>query len=196
MVRAGEGSWAPAQCHLPQKGRLHCDPTFELEEMILESRPLHKKKKRLAKSRSRDSSRDSCPSVSAARHPAASALAPQPLLVVGDRGPPACPALEGHMGPGSASVVSGSFPCVCVHLCVCMCVRTRVCMCLSVPVCLHVYTPMCVCVHASASLRVFACEYTHVFVCIHAHVYVHVSVHFCVFVCDCTCVYAHACAYV
>uniref|UniRef100_A0A452DK92 Serine/threonine-protein kinase 32C n=1 Tax=Capra hircus TaxID=9925 RepID=A0A452DK92_CAPHI len=47
---------------VPNKGRLHCDPTFELEEMILESRPLHKKKKRLAKSRSRDSSRDSCPS--------------------------------------------------------------------------------------------------------------------------------------
>uniref|UniRef100_A0A8C9JTY2 Serine/threonine kinase 32C n=1 Tax=Panthera tigris altaica TaxID=74533 RepID=A0A8C9JTY2_PANTA len=39
--------------------RLHCDPTFELEEMIPESRPLHKKKKRLAKNRSRDSSRDS-----------------------------------------------------------------------------------------------------------------------------------------
>lgn len=48
----------------PQKGRLHCDPTFELEEMILESRPLHKKKKRLAKNRSRDSSRDSSQSVS------------------------------------------------------------------------------------------------------------------------------------
>uniref|UniRef100_A0A8C9VH69 non-specific serine/threonine protein kinase n=1 Tax=Scleropages formosus TaxID=113540 RepID=A0A8C9VH69_SCLFO len=44
---------------VPNKGRLHCDPTFELEEMILESRPLHKKKKRLAKSRSRDSSKDS-----------------------------------------------------------------------------------------------------------------------------------------
>lgn len=42
-----------------QKGRLHCDPTFELEEMILESRPLHKKKKRLAKNRSRDNSKDS-----------------------------------------------------------------------------------------------------------------------------------------
>ncbi|KAJ3610314.1 hypothetical protein NHX12_022407 [Muraenolepis orangiensis] len=41
------------------KGRLHCDPTFELEEMILESRPLHKKKKRLAKNRSRDNSKDS-----------------------------------------------------------------------------------------------------------------------------------------
>lgn len=44
---------------LTQKGRLHCDPTFELEEMILESRPLHKKKKRLAKNRSRDNSKDS-----------------------------------------------------------------------------------------------------------------------------------------
>lgn len=32
--------------------------------MILESRPLHKKKKRLAKTRSRDSSRDSSQSVS------------------------------------------------------------------------------------------------------------------------------------
>uniref|UniRef100_A0A8C6XUX6 Serine/threonine kinase 32A n=1 Tax=Naja naja TaxID=35670 RepID=A0A8C6XUX6_NAJNA len=34
---------------LPNKGKLNCDPTFELEEMILESKPLHKKKKRLAK---------------------------------------------------------------------------------------------------------------------------------------------------
>ncbi|XP_053521832.1 serine/threonine-protein kinase 32A isoform X3 [Artibeus jamaicensis] len=34
---------------IPSKGRLNCDPTFELEEMILESKPLHKKKKRLAK---------------------------------------------------------------------------------------------------------------------------------------------------
>lgn len=50
---------------VPQKGRLHCDPTFELEEMILESRPLHKKKKRLAKSKSRDNSKDSSQSVSA-----------------------------------------------------------------------------------------------------------------------------------
>ncbi|KAK2099265.1 Serine/threonine-protein kinase 32C [Saguinus oedipus] len=50
---------------VPNKGRLHCDPTFELEEMILESRPLHKKKKRLAKNKSRDSSRDSSQSVSA-----------------------------------------------------------------------------------------------------------------------------------
>ncbi|RMB92514.1 hypothetical protein DUI87_31064 [Hirundo rustica rustica] len=44
---------------VPNKGRLHCDPTFELEEMILESRPLHKKKKRLAKNKSRDNSKDS-----------------------------------------------------------------------------------------------------------------------------------------
>lgn len=32
-----------------QRRRLNCDPTFELEEMILESKPLHKKKKRLAR---------------------------------------------------------------------------------------------------------------------------------------------------
>ncbi|XP_025064601.1 serine/threonine-protein kinase 32C isoform X1 [Alligator sinensis] len=51
---------------VPNKGRLHCDPTFELEEMILESRPLHKKKKRLAKNKSRDNSKDSSQSVSAA----------------------------------------------------------------------------------------------------------------------------------
>lgn len=53
--------WCPCA---PQKGRLHCDPTFELEEMILESRPLHKKKKRLAKNKSRDNSKDSSQSVS------------------------------------------------------------------------------------------------------------------------------------
>lgn len=41
------------------------DPTFELEEMILESKPLHKKKKRLAKNRSKDGTKDSCPLVSA-----------------------------------------------------------------------------------------------------------------------------------
>uniref|UniRef100_A0A8B9KGA2 Protein kinase domain-containing protein n=1 Tax=Astyanax mexicanus TaxID=7994 RepID=A0A8B9KGA2_ASTMX len=34
---------------IPNRGRLNCDPTFELEEMILESKPLHKKKKRLAR---------------------------------------------------------------------------------------------------------------------------------------------------
>ncbi|XP_026137141.1 serine/threonine-protein kinase 32B-like isoform X2 [Carassius auratus] len=40
---------------VPNKRRLNGDPTFELEEMILESRPLHKKKKRLAKSRNQPS---------------------------------------------------------------------------------------------------------------------------------------------
>ncbi|XP_071947582.1 serine/threonine-protein kinase 32A-like isoform X2 [Antedon mediterranea] len=34
---------------IPPKDHLNCDPTFELEEMIIESKPLHKKKKRLAK---------------------------------------------------------------------------------------------------------------------------------------------------
>ncbi|XP_059943298.1 serine/threonine-protein kinase 32B isoform X1 [Mesoplodon densirostris] len=46
---------------IPNKGRLNCDPTFELEEMILESKPLHKKKKRLAKNRSKDGTKESCP---------------------------------------------------------------------------------------------------------------------------------------
>ncbi|XP_012287724.1 serine/threonine-protein kinase 32B [Orussus abietinus] len=36
----------------PPKDHLNCDPTFELEEMIVETKPLHKKKKRLAKQRS------------------------------------------------------------------------------------------------------------------------------------------------
>ncbi|KAJ1525064.1 hypothetical protein ONE63_009909 [Megalurothrips usitatus] len=36
----------------PPKDHLNCDPTHELEEMIIEQRPLHKKKKRLAKQRS------------------------------------------------------------------------------------------------------------------------------------------------
>ena len=35
-----------------QKDHLNCDPTFELEEMIIEAKPLHKKKKRLMKQRS------------------------------------------------------------------------------------------------------------------------------------------------
>ncbi|XP_044138683.1 serine/threonine-protein kinase 32B [Bufo gargarizans] len=46
---------------VPNKGRLNCDPTFELEEMILESKPLHKKKKRLAKYKSREAAKESCP---------------------------------------------------------------------------------------------------------------------------------------
>ncbi|XP_046835120.1 serine/threonine-protein kinase 32B isoform X4 [Vespa crabro] len=36
----------------PPKDHLNCDPTFELEEMIIEAKPLHKKKKRLTKQRS------------------------------------------------------------------------------------------------------------------------------------------------
>lgn len=35
-----------------QKDHLNCDPTYELEEMIIEPNPLHKKKKRLAKQNS------------------------------------------------------------------------------------------------------------------------------------------------
>ncbi|XP_046851658.1 serine/threonine-protein kinase 32A-like isoform X2 [Xenia sp. Carnegie-2017] len=34
---------------IPSKDHLNCDPTYELEEMIIEPNPLHKKKKRLAK---------------------------------------------------------------------------------------------------------------------------------------------------
>lgn len=36
----------------PPKDHLNCDPSLELEEMIVEAKPLHKKKKRLAKQRS------------------------------------------------------------------------------------------------------------------------------------------------
>uniref|UniRef100_A0A182P195 Protein kinase domain-containing protein n=1 Tax=Anopheles epiroticus TaxID=199890 RepID=A0A182P195_9DIPT len=36
----------------PSKDHLNCDPSLELEEMIVETKPLHKKKKRLAKQRS------------------------------------------------------------------------------------------------------------------------------------------------
>lgn len=32
---------------------MNCDPTYELEEMIIEAKPLHKKKKRLAKQNSK-----------------------------------------------------------------------------------------------------------------------------------------------
>lgn len=41
---------------IPSKEQLNCDPTYELEEMIIETKPLHKKKKRLAKQNSRQSS--------------------------------------------------------------------------------------------------------------------------------------------
>ncbi|XP_043213061.1 serine/threonine-protein kinase 32C-like [Amphibalanus amphitrite] len=37
---------------IPPRNSLNCDPTYELEEMIIESRPLHKKKKRLLKQKS------------------------------------------------------------------------------------------------------------------------------------------------
>uniref|UniRef100_A0A672GLL7 Serine/threonine kinase 32A n=1 Tax=Salarias fasciatus TaxID=181472 RepID=A0A672GLL7_SALFA len=47
---------------IPNKRRLNCDPTFELEEMILESKPLHKKKKRLAR-KTRDQGSDGSPQV-------------------------------------------------------------------------------------------------------------------------------------
>ncbi|KAJ8408781.1 hypothetical protein AAFF_G00245990 [Aldrovandia affinis] len=45
---------------IPNRRRLNCDPTFELEEMILESKPLHKKKKRLAR-KMREHGSDSSP---------------------------------------------------------------------------------------------------------------------------------------
>ncbi|KAK3096199.1 hypothetical protein FSP39_024359 [Pinctada imbricata] len=38
---------------VPSREHLNCDPTYELEEMIIEAKPLHKKKKRLAKQNSR-----------------------------------------------------------------------------------------------------------------------------------------------
>ncbi|XP_076372173.1 serine/threonine-protein kinase 32B-like isoform X4 [Tachypleus tridentatus] len=44
---------------IPSKDHLNCDPTFELEEMIIESKPLHKKKKRLSKRYSRRDPDDS-----------------------------------------------------------------------------------------------------------------------------------------
>lgn len=66
-------------CASLQKGRLNCDPTFELEEMILESKPLHKKKKRLAKNRSKDGPKDSCPLVSLSREQRAGGQEPESL---------------------------------------------------------------------------------------------------------------------
>uniref|UniRef100_A0A671S461 Serine/threonine-protein kinase 32A-like n=1 Tax=Sinocyclocheilus anshuiensis TaxID=1608454 RepID=A0A671S461_9TELE len=52
---------------LPDRRRLNCDPTFELEEMILESKPLHKKKKRLAR-KTRESGSDGSPQVASHCH--------------------------------------------------------------------------------------------------------------------------------
>ncbi|XP_076436940.1 serine/threonine-protein kinase 32A-like isoform X2 [Babylonia areolata] len=40
----------------PLNDQLNCDPTYELEEMIIETKPLHKKKKRLAKQNSKQTS--------------------------------------------------------------------------------------------------------------------------------------------
>uniref|UniRef100_A0A674N479 Serine/threonine kinase 32A n=1 Tax=Takifugu rubripes TaxID=31033 RepID=A0A674N479_TAKRU len=48
---------------IPNRRRLNCDPTFELEEMILESKPLHKKKKRLAR-KTKDQGSDGSPACS------------------------------------------------------------------------------------------------------------------------------------
>ncbi|XP_044310070.1 serine/threonine-protein kinase 32A isoform X2 [Varanus komodoensis] len=53
---------------LPTKGKLNCDPTFELEEMILESKPLHKKKKRLAKKEKESSKNDSLETCQLQKH--------------------------------------------------------------------------------------------------------------------------------
>ncbi|XP_066473442.1 serine/threonine-protein kinase 32A [Tiliqua scincoides] len=53
---------------LPTQGKLNCDPTFELEEMILESKPLHKKKKRLAKKEKESSKNDSMEACQLQKH--------------------------------------------------------------------------------------------------------------------------------
>nr|CAD7193580.1 unnamed protein product [Timema douglasi] len=47
-----ENNWSQKTGKDKEKDHLNCDPTFELEEMIIETKPLHKKKKRLAKQRS------------------------------------------------------------------------------------------------------------------------------------------------
>uniref|UniRef100_A0A8D2ZX96 Serine/threonine kinase 32A n=1 Tax=Scophthalmus maximus TaxID=52904 RepID=A0A8D2ZX96_SCOMX len=54
----------PPPGFIPNRRRLNCDPTFELEEMILESKPLHKKKKRLAR-KTKDQGSDGSPQVRA-----------------------------------------------------------------------------------------------------------------------------------
>lgn len=43
-----------APSYIPSQNRIHCDPTHELEEMIVEPNPLHKKKARLSKRRQKD----------------------------------------------------------------------------------------------------------------------------------------------
>eukprot|EP00794_Sanderia_malayensis_P005531 gene5531-6216_t len=44
---------------VPSRDHLNCDPTYELEEMIIESKPLHKKKKRMHRKLSHKVSADS-----------------------------------------------------------------------------------------------------------------------------------------
>lgn len=48
----------------PPEDHLNCDPSLELEEMIVEAKPLHKKKKRLAKQRSAQKDSTDLPSES------------------------------------------------------------------------------------------------------------------------------------
>lgn len=66
LLKTGSDPLRPPLSPL-QKGRLNCDPTFELEEMILESKPLHKKKKRLAK-KEKDTSKSNSSQVRASRY--------------------------------------------------------------------------------------------------------------------------------
>lgn len=47
----------------PPEDHLNCDPCLELEEMIVEAKPLHKKKKRLAKQRSAQRDSDTEPNL-------------------------------------------------------------------------------------------------------------------------------------
>uniref|UniRef100_T1GVQ2 Uncharacterized protein n=1 Tax=Megaselia scalaris TaxID=36166 RepID=T1GVQ2_MEGSC len=47
----------------PPEDHLNCDPCLELEEMIVEAKPLHKKKKRLAKQRSQQKDSDTEPNL-------------------------------------------------------------------------------------------------------------------------------------
>lgn len=48
----------------PPEDHLNCDPSLELEEMIVEAKPLHKKKKRLAKQRSQQKESSDSPAES------------------------------------------------------------------------------------------------------------------------------------
>lgn len=66
LLKTGSDHLRPSLSPL-QKGRLNCDPAFELEEMILESKPLHKKKKRLAK-KEKDTRKSNSSQVRASRY--------------------------------------------------------------------------------------------------------------------------------